>query len=395
MQLYLDTARYGLPTPRVRKAGEDLLRFFCDEGYSSMFSVLLEEGFSAWPERYQREYPGLADWEGVGELKSAVRSLVRASERAPVYFSSRSAQLMRLGVRMLLTHSERPLTTDLLWPGYRRILEDEAKRKDRRFVSLPLRSFVFDEGAAREDVLRRILSVYRDSGCDGLFFPAVTHDGVRLPLFEVARELRETNKPRFVLADGAQEVGHVRADASQYDFYIFGVHKWLRGLYPMGVGIAAHEDARVLVRHVIDSTLRIASVENPLLVFTSELEGEDAEAFSETVDVSPLFSSRAALRDAREASEGEGFARITARARELRESVTGSEWQVVPLHPTLQAGVVLLRSTNRGETPPSALRRELQERGVVLSAYEDGVARAAVALLGDEELFSLREAFRG
>ncbi len=67
-QLYLDTARHGLMSPRAQQANHDLARLFGTEGSSALFDDFLRLGCDAWPGALRARYPGLSDWQGVPEL---------------------------------------------------------------------------------------------------------------------------------------------------------------------------------------------------------------------------------------------------------------------------------------------------------------------------------------
>src|SRR5581483_7169937 len=100
---------------------------------------------------------------------------------AGVLLAGRSAQLMRLAARLLFGHSRRVLVTDLEWPGYVRILEEERERSGGELLCVAARAGVLEGGMAAGDLVRLVASEYRAHGCSGLFLSAVNNLGVRLP----------------------------------------------------------------------------------------------------------------------------------------------------------------------------------------------------------------------
>src|SRR5207253_3104541 len=129
--LYLDTARLGLMAPKVSQALQSLTQLASSEGLSSRFDDFLQDGFYAWPSSLQRQFPGLADWRGILEMKTAVRSQVGLTSDEPAFLASRSVSLMKVAARMLFQRCRRVLVTDLDWPGYVNILRHECRRVGR------------------------------------------------------------------------------------------------------------------------------------------------------------------------------------------------------------------------------------------------------------------------
>ena len=130
-QLYLDTARLGRMSPRAQQAHVDFTRLAGEEGASWLFERFLRDGSDAGSDSFQSRYPGLACWKGVGTLKQDLRSLAGSDPELPVLMVNRSAQLMRFAARLLFQQCRNVLITDLVWPPYQKILEEEARRAGR------------------------------------------------------------------------------------------------------------------------------------------------------------------------------------------------------------------------------------------------------------------------
>src|SRR6266849_1228510 len=126
--LYLDTARFGLMVPAAQKAHADFAQLCGEEGGSAHVEEFLrgEPGTSISP--IHLRCPGLAGWHGIAGLKESLCILTVAPAGTPVLLANRSAQLMQLAAKALFRRCGSVLHTDLEWPGYRTIIDSEARR---------------------------------------------------------------------------------------------------------------------------------------------------------------------------------------------------------------------------------------------------------------------------
>ena len=99
-ELYLDTARLGRMTLRSQAALIDFTRFAAEQGASLYLSDFFQEGADVWPERLRQSYPGLCDWQGVGQLKECLKTLAQAHPESEVVLAARSVVLMRVGTAL-------------------------------------------------------------------------------------------------------------------------------------------------------------------------------------------------------------------------------------------------------------------------------------------------------
>lgn len=104
---------------------------------SLYFDKFLRTGVRDCPDVAER-FPAMTDWTGIAGLKSRIAALAGVAN-ANVLLSSRSASLMRLAAWLLCRGCRHMLTTDLSWPGYQRILLQEAERTARRVTVVPIR----------------------------------------------------------------------------------------------------------------------------------------------------------------------------------------------------------------------------------------------------------------
>ena len=375
-ELYLDTARFGQTGVRAQEALRDFVRLSGEEGGSQHLVDFVRFGAGGFGDRY----PGLAAWRGVSEFKRSLRSVAGFAPETDVLVAARSSQLMRLAARALFRRCGRVLHTDLEWPGYLAILRAEGDRVRREAVCVPVRDAVLTGGLTRDGLVRKLADSFRATDCEGLFLSDVSFEGVRLPVAELLGELRFSRKLRFVALDGAQALGHVRLRVRDVpcDLYLAGCHKWLSAGQPLGLGFFPRASSRGILRAALAEMIAHGEVDDPLLLFTRELEVGGGEAYGETADLTSLFSAAAAVDAARSVLDlGDASARRLANAEIASAAALGTGWRALPVDPPLRTGIVLLeaeggrlKATSAGET-----RDEFQRQGVALTAYAGGRVR--------------------
>src|SRR5713101_1691644 len=272
--LYLDTARLGRMLPQAQAANIAFTNLAGEVGCSVRFEDLLYRGFDAWEASLQQRYGGLSSWQGLSGLKESLRALTGAGPKLPVFLASRTAELMRLSARLLFRKCKRVLLSDLEWPAYRAILENEGRRTGGEVREVPLREPILNDHASPEEVVSLISAHYNQQGCGGLFLSSVTYEGIRLPVQEIARSLASSPRTPFVVVDGAQGFCHaqVELDLGYCDFFLAGSHKWLQGFHPMGIGFCGLESSQGFVKSVCNEMMADGELDDPLLHFTSWME---------------------------------------------------------------------------------------------------------------------------
>ena len=372
--LHVDAARFGLAPVRVRSALAALAEFSGNEGLSASIDLILRRLLSL-----AGEQPGPL----FGPLRLGGRGGARAGARPPARprpggradLPRESGVIADAGRGPHLRHRcRRVLATDLAWPGYLTILGEELARAGTELVLLPLRSAVlFDKFSAKE-VADRVAEEYTQRGCDGLFLPAVSHHGVRIPL-GLIRRLEVVGLPlRFFAVDAAQVPGHLPPGQAVglADFVIAGCHKWLGSFQTLGVGVGPGTPA------IGDAVAAEARGLDPLLDFLEDVRSGRTEPFGETVGLVPLFTARAAIAAlASGPAPGLAFANRLANAALASEAASNTDWTPICLHPSLRTGILLLRARSRADrrTPGGVLRERFLGTGVVLTAYDGGFVR--------------------
>jgi selenocysteine lyase/cysteine desulfurase len=285
------------------------------------------------------------------------------------------------------------LFADCCWAAYQSELCDAAARVNRNVTGVNVRDAILSDQVGPEEVIRLVVQRYEHSQCDGLFLPAVDNLGVRLPIREIVAACEAIRKPRFVLVDGAQALGHLsNIDCHDVcDIFLAGCHKWLRAYLPLGIAIFGKARSREWIQHALAGREFIDSVDDPLLRFTRELETDSAGRFSETVNITPLFTCRAAIADALsdQNTRHDRWKDQLSNAEEVRKIADLTSWRVRSPASSMRTGILLLDRNDRcGDTMNAgAIRKALADHKITVSTYETGTIRLSMPqrpLLADE-----------
>jgi len=380
-RLYLDTARLGLMKPGARLLHEDFVRFASEEGCTLYWEEFLRAGAKTWPGFLKDRYPALLAWQGVSRLKQSLKRLAGAATDSQVLLAGRSAQLMMLGARLLFRPCRNVLATDLTWPGYFRILKREQRRTGNRLTVIPLRLALLSDRIGREELAELLAARFVESGCDGLFLPAVDHMGTRLPVGDIVRAIRRRAGLRFVVVDAAQALAHIplRPSETDCDFFIAGSHKWLGAFHPLGLGFFGHPRSAEFIRQTVNSLVRRHLLVDPLLRFTEELENGNTTRYGETVNLAPLLTAQGAADECDPNCLATTLSGRIANADRLLSRLGDAGCRPHMPAATLRSGILLLQPNGRArQLPASALRRRLHERGIAATAYDRGLLRLSM-----------------
>ena len=229
--------------------------------------------------------------------------------------AGRSTNLMKLAGRLLFRGGQSVLVTDLAWPSYQRILKREARKADARFVCLQVRAGILRRAISAEKLVRMIVDRIFAKKAGGVFIPEVSHDGIRLPVAEIVQAIRQAVPNTFVVVDGSQAFGQVPLDLSRTpcDFYLGGCHKWLGSHLPLGIGFCPNPQTALNVERTCNDMLDRRSLDDPLLAFLESIRTGRQRRFTETVNLSPLFSCRGSVVNG--GQEGHHFGGATAPGR--------------------------------------------------------------------------------
>ncbi len=381
--LYLDAARMGQMTPSAQWALQDFVRVAGEVGCTLYFERFFKEGFSAWPASYQTRFPGLRSWGGIAELKKTLAGYVGLAPDSRTLLAGRSTNLMKLAGRLLFRGGQSVLVTDLAWPSYQRILKREARKANARLDCLHVRAGILHRSISAEKLVKMIVDRLLAKKYRGVFFPEVSHDGIRLPVAEIVHAIRQCDPNSFVVVDGSQVFGQVPLDLfrSPCDFYLGGCHKWLGSHLPLGIGFCPNPKTALNVEHMCNELLDRRILDDPLLAFLESIQAGRQRRFTETVNLSPLFSCRGAAED--QLIEGPlagRFRRRLANAEMVRRIARMTGWTPLVPDEKFRSASVLLRPTSpiiRGWSP-AILRERFHARGIALTSYDHGIIRLSM-----------------
>ena len=381
--LYLDAARMGRMAPTAQLAMQDFVRVAGEEGCTLYFERFFKDGFSALPADLQARLPGLNLWGGVAELKAVLAAFVGLSRVCRPYLAGRSTNLMKLAARFLFRGGKRILTTDLTWPSYAKILKHERTRANGRIDRLPVRAAIFGREISGPELVDMVVNRFVATNCAGVFLPAMSHDGIRLPIAELIHAFRKCDQSAFIVVDGSQALGHVPVDLSKTpcDFYLGGCHKWLGSPLPLGIAFCPNPATRPQIDHEFSGLIAHGRLDDPLLAFLQSIEAGKHRRFTETVNLSPLFACRGALEDhAGNGAVATLFARRQANANLVRRIAPMTGWTALVPDEEFRSACVLLRTISSPVRVrcPSSLRERFHERGIALTCYDGGIVRLAM-----------------
>ncbi|HLN33193.1 MAG TPA: aminotransferase class V-fold PLP-dependent enzyme [Gemmataceae bacterium] len=382
--LYLDTARVGRMSRSAQAAHLDYARLATDEGGSLFFERFLRQGVDSSPAKIHEFYPGLATWRGIGQLKHSLRALASGRRDLPVLLANRCAALMRFASRLLFHPCRNVLVTDLGWPAYHSILEAEAQRASRSVTTVHICQAILSRHLTEDELIQRLRNEFLDQGCDGLFLSAVSNLGVRLPVERIVRAIEATSEVRLIVIDGAQDFCHASSDLrNEYsDLYLAGSHKWLKAHHPMGVAFYGKRRSSSFIETGLDHLLATGELDDPLLRFSRQLETCSLDGTSETVSLASLFSCQGAANDILSDIEysAHGLAQLVNTSDAAADVARVSGWYPLRPEASFRSGILLLEAEKAATKLASAeaLRSGFYEKGIALTAYDNGIIRLSV-----------------
>jgi hypothetical protein len=367
----------GRISPTAMAIQADYLRFAAERGCPSSLRDLLTNGGRLWPTKLRQRFPSLARWHGVGHLKRRLGEIAGANKQATIMLASRSHSHMLLAAHLLCRNCATILTADLGWPRYHEILCDVARKLNRHVVQVSLRHLA-ENNCSEALIVDAVTKAFRVSGASGLFLPAISHDGVQLPLGHIAHSVRASNELRFFAVDGAQHLAHGNGRFTEMDcdFYVAGTHKWLRSLYPLGVAIYGLRRSKEMIETTVQELAKVGSIDDPLLKFTAQLENSELDGITETVNLSALLSAHGAALDAYPSRLRSKIMSIQLKNAECISTVAeDAGWRPIRRSSTLGSGILMLRPPISIFGQGEDLRDHLESHGVIATTYADGAVR--------------------
>ena len=136
MRFFMDTARMGQACPRALLVQCEFARLAAED--PSLYSMgFLRDGSAAWPESVRVAYPELSHWLGVQNLRRMFAESFTVADPQHVLLASQTASLVRIAARVMFRQCRHVLTSDLNWPAWQTILDEEATRQSRDITGTP------------------------------------------------------------------------------------------------------------------------------------------------------------------------------------------------------------------------------------------------------------------
>jgi hypothetical protein len=235
-----------------------------------------------------------------------------------------------------------------------------------------------------------------------LFLAAVSNLGPRLPVERISKAVNGVREARLVVIDGAQDFVHVSADIrKEYcDLYLAGCHKWLGAYHPMGLAFYGRPRSKTYIETMLAGLIADRDIDDPLLRFASQLELNETDCETETVNLAALFSCQGAVAETLTKARDLSY-RLSGRLANLdRVMPLAAEagWQPVAPCNELRTGILLVEAEKADSrlVHPDAVRQAFFEGGVAVTTYAGGLVRLSMPdrPLVDGDLHQLKNTFR-
>lgn len=237
---------------------------------------------------------------------------------------------------------------------------------------MSLRNGVLQSGARGGDIHELVCAKVARHRCDAVFLPAVSHDGIRLPIDAICRTIRAMRPTALIVVDAAQALAHVPSDlgAADADIILMGAHKWLGAGVPLGMSLVVPHLARDLDSHRLDDSLT---------GLVAAIEKSTRRAPHETVNVWPLIACRGALAGLASSTQVPASLEIRLQnAAELQTRIANSQWRVIAGAPETRTGIVLLSERQKGGWDATAWQDWLARQGVGVTVLPGPVLRCSM-----------------
>lgn len=287
--------------------------------------------------------------------------------------------MMKLAARLQFRQCRKVLITDLTWPSYERLLLNEQARTNNQIHKAHILRRLLDQKCSMEELIVLLATEYEVNGCDGLFLPIVDSRGIRLPIGEITKRIKERAEIRFCVLDAAQAFQHVPLDLDQSccDFAVAGCHKWLGSGTPMGLGFYGRQLSRKFIDESVDRWLRDETIDDPMLSYVQELTGGPANPFGETAAIVPLLTANGAVVDAEEPPDR---TIQSSNRQQVMDCVADSCWRLVRPDEAFKSQILLLRRPHGAwiAKTPNQVRHHFLENRVAVTAYDKALVRLAI-----------------
>jgi selenocysteine lyase/cysteine desulfurase len=202
------------------------------------------------PSLWQRNLRGLT-WRTVEGFRSTVGELVGVAPRSVVFLTSTTRALD--AVLETVPSYDRIVTTNCEHSSEVLLFQSQGQRRGAEIRKVDLLRLLA-QGAVFDSFVQQMAAA-----CSGCQRPLVVVSevpycfGVRLPIAELAHALRAEVPSAMLVVDGAHTVGQcpVNLEQCDFDYYVFGGHKWLFGPPTLGILVLGRAPSRD--QHLIES----------------------------------------------------------------------------------------------------------------------------------------------
>ncbi|MDX1927985.1 MAG: aminotransferase class V-fold PLP-dependent enzyme [Pirellulaceae bacterium] len=383
MRFYMDTARLGRACPNSLQVQCEFAQLAAED--PSLYSLdFLRDGAEVWHDSVRRRFPMLSRWRGVAHLQSMFADAFGMDVHGSIFLASQSAKLVRIAARLMFRQCRNVLTSDMNWPAWQAIVNEEAANNGATITHIKLADRVILDGWDDIEMSCLLAEHYVKKNCDCFFLPVVSSHGIGLPIEDLVARIRRYAELRFVLLDAAQAFCHVPVDGPMQsaDVLITGCHKWLGAHLPMGVAAVKSYYVAAQLRQVFNYGDHVTYCHDPLLQLTEQIIRGQVNRYSETVDIAPMLSACGALASghARPQHVCEQLHKRLSNRHGLVECFRESRWETLPLDDSIQTAILLAQSRGKQFSPtnPDELLAQFRNHGIGLSAYSNGTVRMAL-----------------
>jgi hypothetical protein len=149
----------------------------------------------------------------------------------------------------------------------------------------------------------------------------------------------------------------------------------------MGMAFCLRKRSRSFIKQTVRRMLDACQIDDPLLRLTEQPENGQLDGYSETTNISPLFSCCGAIGavPADDAQQKQQLQMRRLNADMLSEVANDSGWTPVRPVADFQTEILLLKPRHRpSRSSAVSVRATFQKHGVILSAYDDGLIRLSM-----------------
>ncbi|WP_436717760.1 aminotransferase class V-fold PLP-dependent enzyme [Roseiconus lacunae] len=368
-------------SPSASRRHGELARFAIDAAASPLMDSLLNEGGAAWPDPIRREFPSLSDFPGIAGFRQRVLKTLGCADWQQLILGTTSNSLIRIASQLLFGPCRRVLTTDLVWPVYRKVLERRSSKRSSELCIIPLRQFIFQNHPTASQLIDFVANQFCERNCDGLFLTAVSHDGIRLPVAEMIAAIKGRSEVKVSVIDGAQEFAQVdhRNSLKAADFYMTSGHKWAGSYVPISIGVFGADRTASRIGQVLAHQIESGLIDDPLMQLCWDSTDSQPISAPSTANVAALFACDAAITDfARNSTSACSGPLAEDEMDGLYNPLKKNGWRTMLSSQVLRSRTTVLHHEALERHSPATVRRCFASEGIALTAFDHGRVRLSI-----------------